>query len=401
VLLAVSGLQVEFPCALLDLQSLSGLTKLQSFTTKAPVAYWADPFDDAAPQPAAQQFPACLTTLTQLVLPLEVVWNISSICECTSLCDLQLRCADDPSPRRKDWPAHDWGALTKLSRLTHLHIGINRAGSAEAVAFYGAIRKLNGLRVVGASCWAADALPVLQSLTHVTAVHGSWDMRAGGDVCKLVCPHVTELGETVDPPFQAFPDLVSVSFVALSHQSLQDLCRCCTALRNLALTKCTDQDVWDRARGFSESERVSVFRSIAQMPHLTHLEMSNPSDTELVGFTLAAAAVSAPKLRCLHLHGHLSAMSLVQLQSMHGLEMLTIHMSHNRNVMDTFHTEVVNLLLVGLAVLPKVCLVLPWQTPHGSVASVRQWAARLGLPLPAILHVFVAEVGPSTRLPPR
>jgi hypothetical protein len=345
--------QVEFPCALLDLQSLSSLTSLQSFTIKAPVAYWADPFDNGTPQPAAQQFPACLPSLTQLILPLEVVWIISSICECTGLCDLQLRCADDPRWRRADWPTHDWGALAKLSRLTHLHIDITHPRSAESDAFYGAIRQLKGLSVVGARCWAADALPVLQSVTHVTAVHGWWEMRAGGDVSKLLCPYIRELWETTEPPFEAFPNLVSTSFSVLSYKSLQALTRFCTALQRLALTNCIDLGMRSVYDDLSESERVRVFRSLAQMQHLTHIELAFPSDTLLVAFSVAAAAVSTPKLRILHVHGNVTAVSLVQLQRMRELEELTVHMHHGADVMNTCSAEAIGLLLVGFATIQR------------------------------------------------
>jgi hypothetical protein len=65
------------------------------------------------------------------------------------------------------------------------------------------------------------------------------------------------------------------------------------------------------------------------MQHLTHIALSFRSDMQLVAFTLAAAAVSTPKLRCLHVHGPLTAVSLMQLQHMRGLQELTVHICRN------------------------------------------------------------------------
>jgi hypothetical protein len=52
----------------------------------------------------------------------------------------------------------------------------------------------------GVACgWCAHvatALPVLQSLTQVTAVYGGLDVPADVDVGGSACPHVRELGET-------------------------------------------------------------------------------------------------------------------------------------------------------------------------------------------------------------
>jgi hypothetical protein len=192
-----------------------------------------------------------LTSLTKLVLPLEIVLDISSICECISPCNLQLLLAKFSGRRHMDWRTQDWGALTQLSRPPHLHVGLNRAGSAEIDAYYGAIKQLKGLGSVGADCWAYNALPVLQSLTQVTAVCGSWvivDSHAGLDVSGLVCPNVKELRETDDPDFEAFPNLESVSFSLLAYHNLQDLSRFCTALQKLTLTDGTNESVWGHSK---------------------------------------------------------------------------------------------------------------------------------------------------------
>jgi hypothetical protein len=197
----------------------------------------------------------------------------------------------------------------------------------------------------------------------------------------------------VKPPCQAFPNLVSVSFNYLSYKSLQDLSRCCTALQQLTLTNGADV-MWAFGEGFSEVESASVYRSIAQMQHLTHLELLFRDGTELLAFTLAGANVRTPQLRCLHVHGHLTPLCLVQLQRLHGLEELTVHVSHIERIMDTFHTEPFMQLLVAFAAVHKVCLVLPLQKQRDMVAAARQQAARLGLPVPAVV---VVKQGKRTR----
>jgi hypothetical protein len=51
--------------------------------------------------------------------------------------------------------------------------------------------------------------------------------------------------------------------------------------------------------------------------------------------------------------------------------------------------EVVRAWLVSLAVVPNVSLVLCTEEQHIVVEAARQWAARLTLPLPAVLKVSV------------
>jgi hypothetical protein len=48
--------------------------------------------------------------------------------------------------------------------------------------------------------------------------------------------------------------------------------------------------------------------------------------------------------------------------------------------------------LVGLALVPKVCLVLPSAQKQGVIDVARRWAAQLEMPLPAVLKVSIARV---------
>jgi hypothetical protein len=223
------------------------------------------------------------------------------------------------------------------------------------------------------------------------------------DVRGLVCPHVKELVATAKPPFQAFPNLVYVSFSVLTHKALQDLTRWFSALQNLMLTtRWKAGDVWIVRAGASEVETASVYRSIAQMQHLTHLEVSFRSGTELLAFTLAAATVRTPKLRRLHVHGRLTLLSLVQLQHIRGLDELTLHLDHDMMALNPDLAEALNLLLMGLAMIPKVCLVLqetgdPQEMQQEMVEAARQQAACLGLPKPAVVQVSVEQEGKWTR----
>jgi hypothetical protein len=62
----------------------------------------------------------------------------------------------------------------------------------EDETFYALLRQLKDLRVVGADTWKSTALPVLQSLTNITAVYGGWGLGQGVDFGGLVCPHIRE-----------------------------------------------------------------------------------------------------------------------------------------------------------------------------------------------------------------
>lgn len=71
-------------------------------------------------------------------------------------------------------------------------------------------------------------------------------------------------------------------------------------------------------------------------------------------------------------------------------------MSAKKVSTKSFSAESVRMLLVSLAAVPKVCLVLCSQEQLGVVASARRWAARMELPLPAVLKVSVANTPPDS-----
>jgi hypothetical protein len=375
----------------LDLAQLTGLTKLQSLIIDAPGAM-ENSQDSAVMQEAVQNFPGCLTSLTQLRVSLDVLYNISSVGQCTNLCDLQLQIGKDSLPNPEGLSALECRALAQLTHLTRLNIDVNAdpIEPTEANEFYGVLRQLTRLRRVGALFWGPCAIPVLQSLTQLTAVDGMWSTLQEPttvDIIGLVCPHIRELGETRQPPFDAFPNLTCVSFCVQSVASMQSLVSNCTALQKLALT---DVAV-DYVTSSNDASGVSVFKSLAQLQHLTHLDLAPGNDACFVAFATAAAAVHTPKLRCLHVHGPLTFYALMQLQGVHGLQELTVHMSAKKGGKGSFSAKAVRMLLVSLAAVPKVCLVLCAQEQMGVVAAARQWAARMELPMPAVVKVSLAH----------
>jgi hypothetical protein len=370
-------MQVAYPCTQTNLRPLTGLTKLQSLIIEAPRARLRYlQADDAGLRLAAQEFPGRLRSLTELSLPLNVVHDISSVSECVGLCDLRLLV--DMHPIRK-WGAHEWAALAPLTSLTRLVVELDFGDDhqGESEAFYGVIRQLKGLRLVGAAIWGSTFLHVLQSLTQVTTVCGFWYLGAQHERNPPSCPHNKELRRMLCAPFQAFPCLVSVEFEEVYTDDLVALSRHCTGLQRLVLGEC--------CRSFPHAdptEALSAFRSLAHLQHLTHLQLAPPGDAELVAFTSAAATVSTPQLQCLHVRGQLTIHALMQLHCVRGLKEVHVQLSD-----VTFTVEAIRMWLVGLAVVPKVCLVLQSAEQQGVFDAAKQWAAEMELPLPAVLKV--------------
>ena len=288
------------------------------------------------------------------------------------------------------WRAREWSALAQLSCLTRLDIDTNFARLGEDGAFYGVLKQLSGLRRVGADSWGASFLPVLQSLSHLTAVDGCWDVAEDAHIC--VCPHIKEVGDAGGVPFQAFPNLISVTFAEQSAEELKQLSRFCPGLQTLALNDASATVA--AGLGVDDPDRVAVFGSLAQMQHLTHLELAPSTDADLVAFTTAAAVVKTPKLRCLHVHGEFPAYVLMQLHNVCGLEELVVHVSSTKSfaITTSFNAGSIRMLLVALAAVPRVHLVLPRSLKglQRDVEAAQQWAARSGLPMPAIVKTSLA-----------
>jgi hypothetical protein len=148
-----------------------------------------------------------------------------------------------------------------------------------------------------------------------------------------------------------------------------------------------EQSAWFGGDG--EVERISAFRSLAHLQQLTHLDLAPTSDAELVAFTSAAAAVSTSQLLCLHVYGSgaTSMHALMQLSSVRGMQQLRVHVIDIESVRGTFTVEAVRMWLIGLAAVPKVCLVVGSVELHGVVDAARQWAAERNMPLPEVLQV--------------
>lgn len=212
---------------------LTGLSKLRSLAIKAPGADWED-YDHSAPAMplAAGCFPGSLTSLTKLRLQIECVHDVSSVSQCVHLRDLQLRSSEDNTPPLQPgvWGAREWDSLAELTGLTRMRIdvGLDQHNGAHAYALHDVIWKLKGLREVGACTWTEKSLPVLQSLTNVTAVWGGWVVGEGVNLgtAELVCPQIAQVGDSFcDIPFAAFPNLTSVSFLSVSAAALSTVSR--------------------------------------------------------------------------------------------------------------------------------------------------------------------------------
>jgi hypothetical protein len=306
---------------------------------------------DAALQLAAQQFPGGLTSLTHLVLPLGIMCDISSVSACVGLRDLVIFCPGS----EWEWDPQEWDALAQLTRLTRLHVGVDLADSiAVDESFGGVLLQLTELFEVGTKIWTRSLLPLLQSLAQVSAVYGHWDMDNGVDLTAFTCPHIRKLGDALDPPLQVFPNLVCASFISVRQREMLDLSRYCTSLQELLCPSFSGAGV-----GVHSAGQCSAFRSLAHLQHLTHLELALPGDAALVAFTSAVAAVSIPRLRCLHVRGELIVPGLMQLQSVRGLTELVVYVGEMDHVEDSFSSrKLVSMWLVGLAVVPKVSMVV-------------------------------------------
>jgi hypothetical protein len=385
------------------------LSKLQSLCITAPGAEWGNEdleedgwrlFDEAALELAALQFPGCLTSLTELQLQVETVHDISSVSECIGLQDLQLRSATVRQVSATDnvlrlqaagWAAAEWDALLQLTRLTSLRVDIDFDDVADShgSAYCDVLRQLPGLHAVGACTWTDKSLPVLQSLTSVTAVYGGWKVSREVDLSELVCPHVRELGGAfADVPFCAFPNITWLSCSSVSAACLSTIRHHCTGLQKLSVEVdlCLPYSEMFYYDG-SATARMSAIKSLAHLPHLTHLELLTAHDAELMAFTSEAAAVGALQLRCLHVHGPMSVFALLQLSSVHGLNELHVKLSDLD--CESFIEGSVRSWLVSLAVIPKVSLVLFTQQQRSVVEASREWAAQWELPLPALLKISV------------
>jgi hypothetical protein len=380
-------LQVTEPCSERNVEQLTSLSKLQSLCI---MALGAEGYDKDEGQ---LMFLGRLAYLTELSLPIWLMQDVSSVSECSNLCHLQLLTDDEEGLVPGMWKARHWDALASLTHLTHLYVDVMlhqgnlfdeepHAGGDPGV-YYAVLKQLPGLREVGAHTWTSAALPVLQSLTQVTAVYGGWDVPPDADVGASVCPHVRELGEAwAQVPFQAFPNLTSVAFAWVYVDHMLLLSRHCTGLQRLALTSSACGDMFDA--NSSDAACMSAMKHLAKLQHLTHLELAPRTAFGLMGYLSAAAAVGTPRLCYLGVKGPLSGFGLMQLLSMHGLQELSVHLTSGDAKLTV---EGVGAWLVGLAVVPRVSLLLCSQEQVDVVGSSRQWAAQADLPVPPVLKV--------------
>ena len=373
-----AALQVNDPCIERNVAQLTGLSKLRSLCIMAPGALGFDHANEGQPV----QFPGQLVRLTELHLPLFLLRDVSSVGDCASLCHLQLRAPEPYQLLPGIWKARHWDALARLTHLTHLHVDIQVNFIHEDRGLYGVLRQLPGLRAVGAYWWPPSALPVLQSLTQVTAVYGGWNVP--GEVDRAVCPYVRHLGQTwFSVPFQAFPNLTSLDFSWVFAEHLLSLSRHCTGLQRLVLSPTPEGPCAMLCRGCSSTEGMLAMKSLANLQHLTHLELAPRTDAELTAFLSAAAAVSTLQLRYLSIRGPHSVFALMQLLTLRGLQEVSVHLTSSK---VDFPVEGVDALLVGLAAVSKVSLRLCSEGQLARASAVQR-LAQIGLPLPAVLDI--------------
>jgi hypothetical protein len=137
----------------------------------------------------------------------------------------------------------------------------------------------------------------------------------------------------------------------------------------------------------SDSACVSAMKSLAHLQRMTHLELSVANDAELMAFTSEAAVVGTPQLRYVRVQRVFSLFALMQLSSMPGVGELVLDVQDSLAIRDSFSADAVRAWLVGLAVVPKVTLLLHSEKQQVSVDAAMQWATEVGLPLPACLKV--------------
>jgi hypothetical protein len=284
--------------------------------------------------------------------------------------------------------------LAKLTSLTNLHVALNLEDEDQihAKAFYSVLKKLKELRSVGVSYWVPSFVLKLSSLTQVTAVRGVWEPAEYALNARMfTCPHIKEVRGAMFAPFPAFPNLVLAGLSDVCPDDLADLSRYCTGLQLLVLDGSSCSFTESQREGDDATDSRAAFRSLARLQHLTHLELSSPGDAELLAFKTAAAAVSTPRLRCLHVRGDVTVYALMQLQSVRSLEEVCVHVSDSESAGSTFTVEAVRVWLVGLAAVPKVYLVVTSAEVQIVVNAARQWATEMELPLPAVLKVSCAQ----------
>jgi hypothetical protein len=307
---------------------------------------------------------------------------------------LQVRAVTTGRRRQKTegWDPREWAALAQLSKLTRIHVDVNpAANSAGPDGFYSLLQKLTGLRSVGAWVWDTSRyLPLIQSLTHLTEIYGGWSAADGLDV---VCPHVRELREACNEiPFAAFPNLTGVSFYEPSSEHLLSLSRNCPVVEKIKLT---DHPIYLD----NDGPLTPAFRSLANFKHLIHLELPSCEHADFAAFVSAAAAAGAhaPKLQFLHMHGPVGGMELMQLP-----QLVSVCCVRELSVVVHFSKEqcpaAIGLWLVGLAVVPKVLVVVRVKEQQEMLDNAMLWAAKNGLPLPASLRVAVVERQHASRL---
>jgi hypothetical protein len=310
-----------------------------------------------------------------------------------------------PRQKMEAWSSQEWAALAhhaRLTQLTRLHVDVDIIESSGHDGFYDVLLELRGLHAVGAWVWDTDLyLPLLQTFTQLTEVSGGWSGVhgvVGLDANLFVCPKVRELREACcgGIPFAAFGNLTGMSFYEASADDVVALSRYCTALRRLELPN-------QLITGEVDETSMMAFTALATFKHLTHLELPPCDGVNFAAFVSAAAAagaLGAPKLHYLHMHrpqGGMGIQQLPQLATVCGVSELKLVVSSIS--VEVFPSpESVGLWLVGLAVVPKVSLVVQVDEHRTIVDGAKLWAAERGLPLPALLRVLVVPDEQSSPL---
>jgi hypothetical protein len=319
---------------------------------------------------------------------LGVLHSIKSVSQCVDLHDLRLL-----HNNHDGWHCLrkvEWAAVAQLTCLTCLHVGVDTDCDDDAAAFHRVLGQLKQLQCVGAYMWASRSLPVLQSLTHVTAVDGGWHRNSSSNAAGLTCPHIkgfdTDRWDD-DVPFEAFPNLSRVTARCLKVDRLLALCHNCTSLQTLQIA---------HGMSFEDStSSTSALSALARLPHLTHLAFI-ASGVQLSAFISAYVKGGCLQLQSLRVCEDfdmcppqpLTVFDLwsLQLLGLRGLTELSVRFT---SCDASFTVQAVSAWLVGLAVVPQVSLWLCSDRQLDVVEAAEEFATSSGLPLPATLDVYV------------
>ena len=385
-----------------DVSALSGLTRLQSLAIKALGARQPEQQQQqqqpgsagrlSGAQPS-EKFPGCLTSLTHLRLQRDLIGELGTLSACSSLCSFHLLkpAAGQVYRAVEEFSTADWQAIGQLTHLTVLRVGYPiPASTAPAAA--AALAKLVRLQTFAASKLVVDVLPVLQGLSHLTAM-GGWAFDMQVNQATAPWPGVLELQASSPIPCQAFPNITRLLLrESVNESELPLLVKHCPRLRELgARVSLTGIKGSPTLRpGAQLSAQVAAIQSLTALHCLTRLDFAVADNGQLAALVGTANALAAHKLRHLFVilptPSKVSAVALMQLSRVANVCKLEVSLTNNRNL-SISSEEACMLLSHWAADRVQVGIVVTDDTKGDMFWRALDWLKDSGLPRPRRLTV--------------